>query len=79
MVVLLTRNGRLALDKRMQKYFPEHDIALYEKDEKETMIVNGVEIDLAWIPHSKNINDKGAFDILVKDCRLSIKRLLDAT
>lgn len=74
----MARKRRLALDKRMQKAFPDHTIALHAKGEKETMVIDGVEIDLAWIPHSKNVNDMGAYNTLVKDCKLSIERHLNS-
>ena len=70
---------RLAIDKRLSRIFPDYKIELVDKGEdKETVAVNGIEINIAWIPHSKDWSDKQSRDILVRDCRESIEKLLNS-
>ena len=60
---------------RLQKLFKSHIIELaYVYDDKETILVDGEEIDLLWMPHINTISDKEVIFILYSDCKKSIRR-----
>jgi len=62
---------------RLQKLFKSHIIELaYEDDDKETILVDGEDIDLMWMPRIDEISDKEVIFILYSDCKKSIRRLL---
>jgi predicted methyltransferase len=61
---------------RLKRVYRKYDIELVDKGSVETASLNGKEIDLAWKPFSKTLTDKGAIDILLKDCRRSIDQLI---
>jgi hypothetical protein len=63
---------------RLKRVYREYDIKLVDKGSVETASLDGKEIDLAWVPYSKTITDKGAIDILLKDCKRSIDKLIKA-
>ena len=76
---------RLAIDKVLSKLYPDYTIKLVKKDsliqegdEGETISINGIEIDLAWVPRSKDWTDKDSQHILIEDCKESIEKLLDS-
>ena len=61
---------------RLNKLFKNNIIELAYMDDKETLLVDGEEIDLMWIPHTSKISDRQVVSILYNDCRDSIRRLL---
>ncbi len=62
---------------RLKKLFKGHIIELaYKDDDKETILVDGEEIDLLWMPYINKISDKEVVFILYSDCKKSIRRLL---
>ena len=62
---------------RLKKLFKGHIIELaYIYDDKETILVDGEEIDLMWMPHINKISDKDTIFILYSDCKKSIRRLV---
>ena len=62
---------------RLNKLFKNNIIELaYVYDDKETLLVDGEEIDLMWMPHMNTITDRQVISILYIDCRDSIRRLL---
>ena len=62
---------------RLKKLFKSHIIELaYVYDDKETILVDGEEIDLMWIPHINKISEKEVIFIVYSDCKKSIRRLI---
>ena len=62
---------------RLNKLFKDNIIELaYVYDDKETLLVDGEEIDIMWIPHINTITDREVVSVLYNDCRDSIRRLL---
>jgi|TARA_Y100000310_G_scaffold202388_1_gene202539 hypothetical protein len=62
---------------RLNKLFKNNLIELaYVYDDKETILVDGVEIDLMWMPHISKLSDREVISVLYNDCRDSIRRFL---
>tara|TARA_R100000808_G_C2108623_1_gene123400 strand:- start:181 stop:435 length:255 start_codon:yes stop_codon:yes gene_type:complete len=62
---------------RLRKLFKGQLIELaYVYDDKETILVNGEEINLMWIPHVSKIEDDKVVSILYSDCKKYIRKLL---
>ena len=70
---------------RLKKEYKGHDIKLRlvqfedKGGHKETIAINGYQIDLAWMPYIDNISDEGALAVLFEDCLLSIERYISDT
>ena len=64
---------------RLQKLFKNHVIELaYVYDDKETILVDGEEINLLWMPHVSKISDQEVVSILYSDCKKSIRKFIKA-
>jgi len=62
---------------RLNKLFKNNIIELaYPDDEKETLLVDGEDIDIMWMPRINTITDREVVSVLYNDCRDSIRRLL---
>jgi len=62
---------------RLKKLFKGHIIELANvDDDKETILIDGEDIDLMWMPHIDKISDKEMIFILYRDCKKSIRRLM---
>jgi hypothetical protein len=62
---------------KLQEKYTHSKIELFMLDDKkQTLKIDGEQINFCWIPRLVQIADKGAISILLEDCKTSIEAKL---